>query len=355
MSTTVPAAERQLVFSAAELLSDHRYAAPHVIDGQSLHGGFDDQGRYVSPRSLGRRVAIDNWTAALRERGGDLLAADASLLTGPRVPNVAQQRLLIENGVTRPFWNGLTITGKIEGRGRMIAEIPFPDLQAIIVEDISGMALGHLRKGLLKAHGVDEGGEPDKGIGGHDVMWFVARDLAFGRDAHADVEPPGGIARPEEGKRWMPEVDMPYEMSLSFLMNLLLIEFRAEIGFASSQATFRAPTLFPERRAQAEEAAEIVERIRTDELIHVESLRLYIGELRSLTIKTIDGGTMSGARLVDRFWTGLLQWATVDQPRLTAERQYEALRTEILATAANGDYLLGEFNALADPGYSLAA
>ena len=347
-------AERQLVFSAEELLTEHDYAAPHVIDGQRLHGGFDDRGRYVSPRSLGRRVAIDNWTAALRERGGDLLTADASLLTGPRVPNVAQQRLLIENGVTRPFWNGLTITGKIEGRGRMIAEIPFPDLQAIVVEDVSGMALGHLRKGLLEAHGIDEGGEPDKGIGGHDVMWFVARDLAFGANAHADVEPPGGVARPEEGARRMPEIDLPYEMSLSFLMNLLLIEFRAEIGFAGSQATFRTPTLFRQRRTQAEEAAEIVERIRTDELIHVESLRLYIGELRSLTIKTSDGGTMPGARLVDRFWNGLLQWATVEQPRLTAERLYEALRTEILASDG-GDRLLREFNALADPGYSLAA
>ena len=240
---------RQLVFSEAELLSNHDYAAPHVVEGQRLHGGFDAQGRYVSPRSYGRRTAIDNWTAALRERGGDLLAADASLLTGPRVPNVAQQRLLIENGVSRPFWNGLTITGKIEGRGRMIAQMPFPDLQPILVEDIGGMALGHLKKGLLEAHGVDEGGEPDKGIGGHDVMWFVARDLAFGPDAHPDVEPPGGIARPEEGTRWMPEVDVPYEMSLSFLMNLLLIEFRAEIGFAAAQATFRAPTLFPERAA----------------------------------------------------------------------------------------------------------
>ena len=237
----------------------------------------------------------------------------------------------------------------------MIAQVPFPDLQPIIVEDISGMALGHLKKGLLEAHGVDEGGEPDKGIGGHDVMWFVARDLAFGPDAHPDVEPPGGISRPEEGTRWMPEVDPPYEMSLSFLMNLLLIEFRAEIGFAVSQATFRAPTLFPQRRPQAEEAAEIVERIRTDELIHVESLRLYIGELRSLTIRTTDGGTLPGARLVDRFWNGLLQWATVDQPRLTAERLYGALRTEILASASDGDALLREFNALADRGYSLAA
>ena len=93
--------ERQLTFAESELLSDDDYAAPHVIGEQRLHGGFDAAGGYLPPRAKGRRVAIDNWTTALRERGGDLLDADASLLTGPRVPNPAQQRYLIEHGVTR--------------------------------------------------------------------------------------------------------------------------------------------------------------------------------------------------------------------------------------------------------------
>ena len=344
----------QLRFREEELLAEHDYAASHVVCGRRLHGGFDAGGRYVPPRSLLRRKAIRNWAAALRARGGDLLAADSSLLTGPRVPNPAQQRLLMENGVTRPFWNLLTITGKIEGRGRMIAQMPFPDFQQLVAEDISGMALGHLRRGLLRAHGIDEGGEPEKGIGGHDAMWFVARDLAFGADAHPDVEPPGSIARPEAGQRHMPEIDPPFELALSFLMNLLLIEFRAEIGFAASQATFRAPTLFPERRGEAEQAAEIVERIRTDERIHVESLRLYLGELRSLTVRTTDGGTMPGAALVDRFWAGIIRWATVEQPKLAAQRQYQAVREEILANPG-GSALLHEFKRLADPGYALTA
>ena len=349
---------RQLRFSESELLSDHDFAAVHRIGDQRLHGGFDADGVYIPPRAKGRRKAIDNWTAELRERGGDLLEADSSLLTGPRVPNYAQQCLLIANGVTRPFWNGLTITGKIEGRGRMIAHMPLPDLQGLIVEDIGDMSLGHLGKGLLTAHGIDEGGEPDKGIGGHDVMWFVARDLGFGPDAHPDIDPPGAIARPEaDGKtpgRRMPQIELPYEMFLGFLMNLLLIEFRAEIGFASTQAIFRTPTLFTDRRADAEEAATIIERIRTDEAIHVESLRLYVGELRSLTLNTVDGGTIPGAAIIDPFWSGLVRWATVDQPRMAAENTYQALRRQILE-ADDGERILGEFNALADPGYSLAA
>jgi hypothetical protein len=128
----------------------------------------------------GGTEAIEAWTAALRERGGDLFDADASLLGGPRMPNAAQQRLLLREGIGAPFWNSLTVTGKIEGRGRILADMQFPDLQKIVASDISSMALGHLNKGLLKAHGIDEGGEPERGIGGHDVMWFVARDLAFG-------------------------------------------------------------------------------------------------------------------------------------------------------------------------------
>jgi hypothetical protein len=287
------------------------------------------------------------WTKELRARGGDLFEADSSLLNGARMPNAAQQQFLLSKGISRPFWNGLTITGIIEGRGRVLAEMTFPDLQGVIVEDISEMAIGHLNKGLLAIHGIDEGGEPDKGIGGHDVMWFVARDLVFGADAFPDVEPPGNIARPEAGERLMPELPPEYENMLSFLMNLLLIEFRAELGFAATQATFRNPALFTSHRPQAEEAAEIVERIRSDEEIHVESLRLYLGELRELTLKTVTGGTIPGSELIDRFWSGLVEWATVDQPAIAAKNQYEVLKPAILEHA-DGERVLRDFDALGD-------
>ena len=269
------------------------------------------------------------------------------------MPNPAQQRYLIEHGVTRPFWNGLTVTGKIEGRGRMIAEMPFPELQRIVVEDIGGLALGHLKKGLLRAHGVDEGGEPDKGIGGHDVMWFVARDLAFGADAHPDHRAAGGH-RPTGGR--------------GALHAGTRHALRDGAALSDEPAAHRVPRrdrlrqlagdvsdagLFGDRGADALEAAEIIERIRTDEKIHVESLRLYLGELRSLTVKTVDGGTIAGALLIDRFWTGLLDWATVKQPRLAAENQHGVLKEEIV-THENGASILRGFNALADPGYSWA-
>lgn len=339
-----------LVFSQADLLGSHLYAAPHLIGGQRMHGGFDAQGAYQPPRALGRVRALDAWTQALHARGGALFDADASLLAGVRIPNLAQHQLLLRAGHGQTFWNGLTITGKIEARGRMLAQMRFPDLRALVTRDISGMAIGHLDQGLLLAHGIDEGGEPEQGIGGHDVMWFVARDLVFGAKAFDDIEPPASIARPEPGKRVMPEIAPEYEGMLSFLMNLLVIEFRAEIGFAITQAVFRTPDLFADRRDEAEEAAQIIERIRTDEAIHVTSLRLYLGELRELSFRTVTGGEVAGAVLIDRFWRGLIQWATVEQPRLAASQQY-ALIAARLRAHPQGEVLLAQFDALADAGF----
>ncbi|HAR30693.1 MAG TPA: hypothetical protein DCR65_04155 [Gammaproteobacteria bacterium] len=339
----------ELAYTEAELMSDLPVARPHVVAGRRMHGGFDADGRYIPPRAAGRERAIADWTHALRQRGGELFAADASLLTGPRMPNLEQQRLLLREGIGVPFWNNLTTTGKIEGRGRILAEMQFPDLAQIVAEDVSTMAIGHLGKGLLKAHGIDEGGEPARGIGGHDVMWFVARDLVFGADAYPDVEPPESISRPEAGRRWMPELPAPYEGLLSFLMNLLMIEFRAEIGFASTQAILRTPDLFADRREAAEEAAEIVERIREDERIHVTSLRLYLGELRACRLRTVDGGTVSGAEVIDRFWSGLVNWATVEQPRLAAEQQRLALEP-LFDRHPEGARIRAAFDACSDLG-----
>ena len=337
----------QLVYEQSELLRDHEYAAPHEVAGARMHGGYLADGTYCPPRALVRERALDAWERALRARGGAPLDADASLLAGIRTPDPSQQRVLLRNDLGQTFWNGLTIIGKIEARGRLLAEMEFPDLQPVIVEDISEMAIGHLGKGLLLAHGLDEGGVPDEGIGGHDVMWFVARDLAFGPDAYPDVEPMANIGRPDTGERAMPEVPQPVEGLVLFLCNLLIIEFRAEIGFADTQAVLRTPDLFVDVRDRAEEAAQLVERIRTDELIHVRSLCLYLGELRSVTFHTIDGGEIPGHVLVDRVWDGLVQWATVDQPAAVAAQQRQVIEERILAHP-DGERVLAQFDAAAE-------
>jgi len=334
----------QLIYSEAELMRDHDGLTPHVVLGDRVHGGFLPDGSYQPPRALVREPALDAWAESLRARGGEPFPADSSLLAGQRLPNVEQQCVLLRNGLGRWFWNGLTVTGKIEARGRLLADIRFPDLQPVIVDDISEMAIGHLGKGLLLAHGLDEGGTPAKGVGGHDVMWFRLRDLAFGEDAFDDVDPPENIARPEAGTRFMPELPEGIEGLISLLANLLIIEFRAELGFAETQQILRTADLFTGRRPEAEAAAEVVERIRDDELIHVRSLCVYLGELCSVTFRTLEGGTIPGSELIERFWDGLVHWATVEQPELTAER----LRPELEAyikTHPEADRVLAEFDA----------
>ena len=333
----------QLTFERDDLLTSHDYTEAHVVAGRTLHGGMLADGRYQPPRALVRERALDAWEAALRERGGSPFPASAELLQGVRLPTVEQQLVLLRNGIGQWFWNMLTVIGKIEALGSAIRMLPVPDLQAHIVEDISEMALGHLDRGLFEAHGIDEGGIPEEGIGGHDEMWFAARDLAFGPDAYPDVEPQPGLAR-EDGNRYLPEIAEEVEFLFSFLANLLIIEFRAELGFAESQAILRTPDLFVDRRAEAELAAEIVERIRADELIHVRSLCLYLGELRSVTFRTTEGGTIPGHVLIDRVWDDLVHWATVDQPAAMADQQRRLIEERILAHP-EGEQVLAEFDA----------
>lgn len=345
VTDTVQAAQAtplQLRYTRDELLADHDYAEPQLVAGRRMHGGFLADGTYQPPRTKVRGPAVEAWTAALRQRGGDLFDADASLLDGARLPNVEQQRVLLRNGLGETFWNLLTIIGKIEAKGRLLAEVTFPDLQDAIVEDISDMGIGHLNEGLLLAHGLDEGGQPDRGIGGHDEMWFVARDLAFGEAAHPDVEPPETIAR-EDDERRIPELRSEIEGVVSFLANLLLIEFRAELGFSETQAVLCTPELWGDRAEQAEEAAEIIGRIRIDEEIHVSSLRLYLGEIRSCTFRTVDGGTIAGVEVIDRFWDDLVKWAVVDKPALEADQQRQLLEDRI-RRHPDAERVLAEFD-----------
>jgi hypothetical protein len=157
-------------------------------------------------------------------------------------------------------------------------------------------------------------------------------------------EVPANIGRPEQSAQ-VPGIPLEIERLIYFLLNLLMIEFRAERGFASTEAVLRDPTLFEERRAEAEHAAEIVTRIRADEEVHVSSLRLFLGELRSVTFKTRDGGTISGKDVVDPLWAGIVAWATVEQPKLIAEQQRATLTRRILEHP-DGERILEAFNRL---------
>jgi hypothetical protein len=123
--------------------------------GLKLHGGFDADGHYLSPRTRYRWDAINNWHKQLDDRGAPIVGASSGLLTEPNFPNVSQQVLLLKHGIAQSFWDSLTITGLIEACGKALAEVQAPGFQAVIIEDISATALAHGNKGLLSTHGWD--------------------------------------------------------------------------------------------------------------------------------------------------------------------------------------------------------
>jgi hypothetical protein len=158
---------------------------------------------------------------------------------------------------------------------------------------------------------------------------------------------PASISRPEIGESRIPVVPRPIERTVDFLCNLLLIEFRAERIFDTTETLLRDPELFRERREHALHAAELVNRIRIDEAIHVASLRLYLGELRHLHFHGADGGTLPGAQVVDPLWRGVVHWATVEQPKLQAEQQ-RALISRRIADHPEARRVQQAFDALED-------
>jgi hypothetical protein len=334
----------ELVFSEAQLLAEHPYHRPQIEAGYRLHGGFDEAGNYLSPRTLMRWPAVKAWQAALARRGYPLIDATTRLLQRGNYPSFAQQKLLLELGLGQTLWNSLTVTGFVEARGRRLAEFPVPDFQAVIEDDITATATGHLGKGLLKAHGFDEGGSPEKGEGGHDTMWFAVRDLLFGKDAYPLPIVPESLARPETG-RLMPQIPLPHEQTILMLMNVLMIEIRAEAFFSFCTRVMRASELFADRRAEAEHAAELVERIRQDEAIHVAYLQTVISELRSFTFRTETQGRLQGAAFIDPIWNGMVHWHAVTTPDHARAQAREAIAARLLSLP-EGSKRLAAFDAL---------
>lgn len=337
----------QLIYSNEDLMADHPFARAQVIAGEEMHGGFDEAGTYVSPRTLHRWPAVRAWKQALEAKGDKILDATTELLSRSNYPSREQQKFLLRNGLGQTFWNSLTVTGVFEGRGRFICEATIPDFQNIIVENISELGIGHLHKGLLYAHGADEGGDPKRdGIGAHDAMWYALRDLVFGKDAYPDPEIPENLSRPGD-EPLFPQIDGAYAGIMGLLLNLLMIEIRAESFFAFCCDLLDDAELFLDRRAEAAEAREVVERIRTDEAIHTVSLQVVLSEMRTLTFRTKDGGTIAGSDLIDGPWETIVSWHSDRRQEGDRERTKAQLEG-MIGKLDGGDRLVAEFNGLED-------
>jgi hypothetical protein len=337
----------KLVYSREELLASHPFAVSQMAAGYKLHGGYDEAGNYTPPRSLHRIPAIQAWQSEVERKGWKLIDCSADLLKMGNYPSPEQQWFLLRNGLEQTLWNSLTIAGVIEGRGALLADFPAPDFQAIIVEDISGMCIGHLSKGILVAHGWDEGGEPETGIGAHNRMWFAVRDALFGADAYGRAEIPETITRPESG-RLMPQLPLEYEQFMLLMMNLTMIEVRAEAVFRFNETVVRNPQAFTNNRAGAELAAKLINCIRLDENIHVAGLRVMLSEFRELTIRTLDGGTARGKELFDPVWGPMVEYHRGTALELNRAQTKEILRKQIQAMP-DGAKMFAEFESLERP------
>jgi hypothetical protein len=177
-------------------------------------------------------------------------------------------------------------------------------------------------------------------------MWYAVRDLLFGRDAYPVPEIPPSLARPEQG-RLMPHVSPPHEQTMLMLMNVLMIEIRAEAFFSFCIRLMRAPDVFTDRREQAEHAADLVERIRQDEAIHVAYLQTAVSELRSFTFRGVGGGRVPGKAIIDPVWNSMVHWHSVTTLDHAHAQKHEMIRAQLLSMP-DGNKQLAAFDALGD-------
>ena len=343
----------QTEYSEHELLESHRYAEPLHAGGIRCHGGLDDDGRYVSPRTVHRVPAIEAWEDGRAEAfGTPTLDIPLDRWPGP-VPNVAQAKFLIANGVPGPIISTLTRIGTVEGFGGFIRTLPIPDLSRCFDEDVRGTAMAHLERGLYEAHARDEAGFEDEG--GHKDMWFAARDIAFERpitdDEALEMLQRMGFSRaaggppPPAPPRVLPDdVDADLEGLIEFMARLLLIEISAFHTFAWAEEVLRDTDLV----AGEGEAARLVSYIRSDETPHVAYLKTTLSEMRDRTFVGSSGKRYPGTEMVGRIWDR----SVADSLGARREANVKLALSEVehaLDGNARGADLLAEFASLATP------
>jgi hypothetical protein len=309
----------QTEFTEAELLADHDLAEPLIVNHVRCHGGFDENGNYVSPRTKHRWPAIRAWEEQRVAQFATPIL-DVPLETWPEsFPNVAQSKLLLRHDVTEPTITSLTRIGTVEGFGGMLRMLPTPDFATCFAEDIDGTAIAHIDGGLFEAHARDESGFGDQA--GHDRMWFVARDIAFEDPATEDLtarmlsrmgidtrpksaEQTARLQQAARAARVLPaDIDYTLEVVVGRMIGLLLIEISAFHGFRWAEAVLSDTELVAGDGA----AATLVSHIRADETPHVAWLRTALSEMRDRTWVGETGRTYDGASMIARLWDRALE------------------------------------------------
>src|SRR5664280_1852781 len=304
----------QTEFSETELLAEHAIAEPLIVNDVRCHGGFDENGHYVSPQTKNRWPAIRAWEEQ-RLAQFDTPILDVPLDTWPEsFPNVAQSKLLLRHGVPEPTITSLTRIGTVEGFGGMLRLLPTPDFASSFDEEIAGTAIAHIGGGLFEAHARDESGFGDQA--GHDRMWFAARDIAFDDPATEDhtermLDRMGIDTSPKSAEqisrlqqaaiagRVLPDdIDFTLELVVGRMIGLLLIEISAFHGFRWAEAVLSDTDLV----AGEGSAGALVSLIRSDETPHVAWLRTALSEMRDRTWLGSGGRKHSGTDMIGLLW-----------------------------------------------------
>jgi hypothetical protein len=347
----------QTEFTEAELLADHDIVEPLIADGVRCHGGFDERGGYVSPRTKYRWPAIDAWEKQ-RVAQFSTPILDVPLDTWPEnFPTVEQSKFLIRHGAPEPTISALTRIGTVEGFGGMLRLLATPDFARCFEEDITGTAIAHIDNGLFEAHARDEAGFGD--LAGHDLMWFVARDIAFEHPATDDltsrmltrmgIDPTPKsahqlerIRRAAVAQRVLPDdIDFTMEIVVGRMIGLLLIEISAFHGFQWAEAVLGDTDLV----AGEGEAAALISYIRSDETPHVAWLRTALSEMRDRTWVGSGGRPHPGTDMIGLLWDRALS----DSVMLRRQENLNFIMGEVedaLARRPDGDDIMDEMLSL---------
>jgi hypothetical protein len=348
----------KLHFTRDELLAEHPYARRIERDGTRFHGGLDASGAYLSPRSLHRESAIRAWSEALAAAGAPTEAMRFERPLAEFFPSVAQAKHLLRSGAHGAMTRILTLIGITEGFGNDgLRALPQVDFQKHFVESIDGTALAHLFGGLLEAHGADEAGQGDEA--GHDAMWYAIRDAALDHPKvtpdmyeNLPIAPPPGYSGPAKAaaeamgpsdlaQRLFPELDPLVEIELAVFAQILFIELVAYGTFAWAREVLADPAC----SAAPDFAPWMVDCIQQDEGLHVGYLQCVLAEARARTLRTQDGGTLPGARVVDALCDKIIRTQTGGRRDRLLKYRMRQIR-EDLATQKDGARILAEFEKL---------
>lgn len=336
------ASVEQIQFTPQELLSDAVCATPLIAGGVLCHGGFSDDGQYVSPRTLHRNPAVRAWQEQLQAAGEPLIEIADALLP-PQYPSVEQARLLLARGMPEPIVRALTVISILEGFGAIIRDVRVPELKALFIEPIEGTALAHLDQGLFEAHARDEAGYRDQG--GHKQMWEAARDLALQNPkVPSDVfmRLMGNRGQARGGDPLFPQLDKQLYRMLSMMSQVYVIEVFARRTFDWGIALLSDP----EVSAAPKQAGAMVSFIQADEAPHVQYLRTALSEARARTLRCVDGSTIAGRSVVDGLLHHILSRAIESRPREQRD-ETRGLVSKAVESGKASASLLEEFDALA--------